>query len=862
MRREPGRLVVWRFGGVVMKRCVGRPTRGHRVARPARPRHRHTKRPDTSPVVLLAGTDPAILRSTMCAAVPALFRRLALLMLLLAAGAAQAQDDAVTDDWTDLSDRPISEVQIVGITGDDIRLVRNNLRAAAGDPFDAQTVRDDVRRITALAKFENVEADVELTPDGSVIVIYSMSPQPVIRAIQVTGNKAVTDQELRAVIRLVPNLARDDFLIDKAKRDMVEIYRKKGFYLTTVTIDESELEERGVLIFRIIEGPRVKVMAIEFEGANAFPRSQLMSEVKTRTHMLLLRPGVLDQNRLAEDVGRIDSFYRNRGYIDVQVDRRIDLSPDNREAKVVFIVVEGRPYTVGKVECERVAPSGAPLGPLELFTVDQVAALLEIKTGDVYSDDKLRRSTEILKRAYGNLGYLDVRVNVTEFRRGPEAVVDLLVHVQEGRLYKVGVISINGNFLTKDKVIRREIRLKPGRPFDATEIDESERRLRRSRLFNDVRITVQQPDPEDPEYRDVLVEVKERNTGSVNFGVAVGSDSGLFGEISIRQDNFDVGDLPESFGEFVTGRAFRGGGQRFSMVFRPGNELFQYAVSLTEPNLLETDYSLGGSFSWRQRQYRDYDETRITGIASLGRQLGDVWNASLRLRAEEVELNDIDRDAPVDVFEDAGPDTLTSVGLTLTRTTISTLTRPGKGSRLEVGFETVGALGGDIDFYRADLDYTVYLTLDEDFLGRLTTLKLNGRVGYIFGGRAPTYERYYLGGTSFRGFDFRTVSPKGIRNDNGKLGDDPIGGEWLVFAGAEYEFPLFQEVITTVLFVDSGTVTEDVGFDEYRVSVGAGLRLYIPQFGPVPLAFNFGFPIIKEGGDETQVFSFSTAFPF
>jgi outer membrane protein insertion porin family len=157
----------------------------------------------------------------------------------------------------------------------------------------------------------------------------------------------------------------------------------------------------------------------------------------------------------------------------------------------------------------------------------------------------------------------------------------------------------------------------------------------------------------------------------------------------------------------------------------------------------------------------------------------------------------------------------------------------------------------------------VFLTLQEDFLGRKSILKLNSRLGYIFGGgRVPTYERFYLGGRSFRGFEFREVSPKGIRADTGELGDDPVGGEWLIFLGAQYEFPLFQETITGVTFLDPGTVTEDVGFDDYRVSIGAGLRLYIPQLGPVPIAFDFGFPIVYEEEDDKRLFSFSAELPF
>jgi outer membrane protein insertion porin family len=211
-----------------------------------------------------------------------------------------------------------------------------------------------------------------------------------------------------------------------------------------------------------------------------------------------------------------------------------------------------------------------------------------------------------------------------------------------------------------------------------------------------------------------------------------------------------------------------------------------------------------------------------------------------------------------------GPDNLTSVGITLTRSTLGSLTRPTSGTRLELSLERVGLLGGDFNFFRSQAEYSVFLTLDEDFLGRKSVFKLVARSSYIFGedGHVPTYERFYMGGRSFRGFDFRTVSPKGIRADTLEQGDDPVGGEWLLFLGGQYEFPIFEEVVTGVAFVDSGTVTREVGLEDYRVSVGVGVRLYIPQLGPIPIAFDFGFPLVKRDGDEEQLLSFSAELPF
>lgn len=778
-----------------------------------------------------------------------------------ATAAATATATAVAAQEADLADRLVSGVVFDGVDGRDLDLVRNNVRLAPGDPFDWDLVQDDVNTLYRLGMFRRVAAEAELQADGTVVVVFSLEVQPPVLEVQVVGNKAVSDQEILGVVRQGRGGPRDDYLIEKAVRDIRDLYIEKGYYLTDVSIDRQLLEEQDTLLFRIIEGPRVRIRQIDFEGNQAFGDKRLRAETKSRTHIFILRQGVLDEDILANDRAALVDFYTDRGYLDIRVDSVIDLSPDNREARVTFLVQEGPRYRVGAIRTENASD---PSQPLELFDDEQVRAMIPLKVGDTYSDDRVRQSKDVLRDAWGTVGYIDMRVEEIPLWTGDEPVVDLVFTIREGRPYLVGMVEVKDNFLTRDKIIRRELEVRPGRPFDSRQLRESERRINQLRLFSSTRVTTQQERPEiNPGERDLLIEVNERNTGSINFGAAIGSDSGVFGEFSIRQDNFDLFDLPETFGELASGRAFRGAGQKFALTIRPGSEIFEYSSSITEPSLFDTDYSLSVGGSFRERRFADYDEERTSGTLALGRGFGDVWQGAVRLRGENVELSDIQPDAATELLLDVGPDTLTSVGLSLTRTTVGTIRRPGRGSRLELGLDRVGALGGDYDFWRAEADYTVFLTLAEDFLGRRSILKLNTRAGYIFDEdpRVPTYERFYLGGRSFRGFEFRTVAPKGVRIDNGEPAD-AVGGSWLFFAGAQYEVPIFQENINGVVFIDSGTVTDSVGFDDYRVSVGFGIRLYIPQLGPVPIAFDFGFPIQDVEGDEKQVLSFSAELPF
>ena len=236
----------------------------------------------------------------------------------------------------------------------------------------------------------------------------------------------------------------------------------------------------------------------------------------------------------------------------------------------------------------------------------------------------------------------------------------------------------------------------------------------------------------------------------------------------------------------------------------------------------------------------------------------------MNVNLQDVELSDFETTVPDEVRLGAGPDFVESIGFTLSRNTIKSLGRPDSGSNFEVKFDHFGALGGDYEFDQLQLEGTTYFALLRDFLGRPSTLRLKSKLGYNFSGNTPTYERFYLGGSSFRGFDYREISPRGTITSDGTtvVTDKSIGGDWLFFVGAQYETPFVGDTISLVGFVDSGTVNASPSFDKYRISVGGGVRLYIPAFGLAPIAFDFGFPVSKENSDDQRVFNFSAELPF
>lgn len=794
-------------------------------------------------------------------------RRAAIVVALLAAAGgptgivfAQSDETAPAALESPYEGAIVSRIEVTGLERVDSNWIVNNINTSEGRPLVSRVLEQDLRQLQRLDQFEDVQVSYEALSDGTVVVRIAVVEAPVITDVSVVGNREVADEVLAAAINLFADAPIDEYQIGRATRAIEKLYRERGYYQVQVLVDESELRSEGKLLFRIREGPRVQVTAIRFDGNSAFGVRELRPEIETKTRGIF-GGAPLDEEVLRGDVSSLVRFYLDRGYLDVRADREIQISRDGREAIVTFIVDEGRLYTLRDV---RARARGTEDEEPSVFSSMQLAGLIEIKSGDVYSLDRLRASEKTVEDAYRELGYLDVNVRRLELRDTRAPVVDLLFEIDEGLRYKVGRVRIEGNTVTKQNVIRRQIDLLPARPFHGTRLDESSKELQYLKLFKlgSIKLTPQPPADYDAQYRDLLVEVADTDTGRIQFGAIASSDSGLSGAISLRQDNFDLYDVPGGVGELFRGESFRGAGQSFVAEVQPGTRVSRYSVSLTEPYLFESPYSLGGSGYFRDREFSNYDEERYGGRLRLARRFGTRWTGGLALRAESISLSDLDRGAPVDVYAVEDQNIITSIGLDLQRTSVDNRFRPTRGSRIELLVEQVGLLGGDFDFTRLNAEAQLFVTIDEDFFGRKTVLALKTDVGYIpQEDEAPVYERFYLGGRSFRGFDFRGIGPLGVKR-NGNLSDDHVGGDFKFFFGVEVERPVWKDTVAIVGFVDTGTINDDFGFDDYRVAIGTGIRLYLPFFGQAPLAFDFGFPVVDENTDDDRIFSFSFDLPF
>ncbi len=747
----------------------------------------------------------------------------------------------------------VEDVRVLGNKQVPTAVIMNAIRTRPGDKFDPETVREDYQRIYGLRKFSNVEAKVEPTSSG-VIVVFVVTEQRQISSISFRGNLAIDTQRLQNVVNLREGEAIDRFRISLARQAIENLYREKNYPFAHVEVPPEPLAERGELIFQVVEGPNVRVRNLTFIGARSFAADRLKKQIATRTWIFIFRSGTFNPTIVDEDVVALQRFYQQKGFFDCRVGRRLVWSPDMTELQIDYLIDEGPRYLIDRITFKGISS----------ISEAELRAGLKLREGMPFDNEIAQRDIRQIVRAYSPLGfifqdprlppdpdYLQIDVK-TVFGTEPGRV-ELVYDISEGKPFRLGRIIVKGNAKTQDKVVLREMRVAPGQLYNSAEIQDATDRLRATPFFTSVSIT---PIGQDPEVRDVIVEVQEGRTASFNVGAGVNSNGGVGGNITYEQKNFDITDWPQSWSELFNGQGFVGAGQTFRASIEPGTEISNISLFFSEPYLFDQAYGFSAEAYYRTRIFPDYDQQRLGGRLALTKRFNYIWSGRISFRGEIVDINNID-DPEVRAFEIIeleGENPITSIGLQVRRDTTNRGLLPSKGTTTTAAVEFFGAMGGDFCFQRFTVDWDGYLTLNEDLADRKTILALRANVGGIIGD-APFFETFYAGGIgSVRGFSFRGISPRSGPDD------DAIGGDFLLTGSAEVSFPLVGDNLRGVVFTDAGTVEESYEFGTIRTSVGAGFRLTLPLLGQTPIAVDFAYPITKDDDDDTQVISFSFGF--
>ncbi len=348
---------------------------------------------------------------------------------------------------------------------------------------------------------------------------------------------------------------------------------------------------------------------------------------------------------------------------------------------------------------------------------------------------------------------------------------------------------------------------------------------------------------------DIIVNLQETQTGRLMVGAAVNSDAGVTGQIVIDEKNFDWRRVPRSWDDWANGTAFRGAGQGFRLEAMPGNDVQRYMLQFTEPYLFDTRISFNLSGFLFTRNFFDWNEERLGGRVGFGYRITPDMSISASLRAEEVTVSDPRVPGVPQLDEALGRNEVYGARFSLTQDTRDIPFAPTQGYYFEASFEQVF---GTYDYSRGTIDYRRYFLVTErpDGSGR-HVLGFSNRLG-ITGSQTPIYDTYYAGGyATLRGFDFRGATPK--------VSGVAVGGDLSFLGSVEYLFPITaDDMLKGVAFCDYGTIEEDLHIDgdDYRVSLGAGLRISVPAMGPAPIALDFAVPVAREDTDDIRQFSF------
>ncbi|MES2922569.1 MAG: outer membrane protein assembly factor BamA [Verrucomicrobiota bacterium] len=775
------------------------------------------------------------------------FAALTSLSILSLAGTLHAQD---------FEGKNISEVVIRyngAKTVDEARL-RNLMATKSGTTYRAENLDNDIKSLYESGLVDDVRFLAE--PNGdNVKLIAEVTTRPGLGGVGFQGNTIFTDQKLAKESKLKAGGALSDEQILEARRNIEKYYQGYGYPDVTVTHRTQSTGQAGLsdLIFVIDEGSKNEVRKIRFEGVHAFTDPELRKEMKVKEKgwfSWLTKSGRFDSSELDTDQNAILDYYRSKGYLRVSSPGfRRDPVGDGR-VDLVMPISEGEKYTV----------SGVGFGKMTVFKPEELYPSLTLVGNAAYSSKKMRDDITTIRSFYGSRGYADALVTPDIRDAGPNRV-SITYRITEGSRFRVGRVNIAGNTKTQDKVIRREIPLKPGDQFNSVELDTTKARLENLQYFSDVQATGA---PAGSGYRDVNVLVEEKATGSVGVGIGFSSIDSIVGFLTLEQSNFDL------FNPWN----FTGGGQRFSMSLRAGSERSEATVSLVEPWFMDQQLALGGELFYKNSTYFSdyYDQSNFGAAISLRKPLGKKGSIKGEYRLEGINIDsEVDNDSyqtPGGVNDgDNSELSEKNIGGDFLRSAIAAnyvydsrdsgiMAR--NGEKLDVGL-TLAGLGGDVNTISFSAQGQKYWNLKWDSI-----LSVSGEMAFVDttnDEEIPIFERMFLGGgRTLRGFEFRDVGPRDTGYTN-----EVYGGNSLGYISVEYTVPII-ETVRGAVFYDTGFVNADswdASPNDIYSDVGVGIRLKLP-ISPLPLALDYAIPVSSPDSeaDKGGQFNFSLSSQF
>ncbi len=722
-------------------------------------------------------------------------------------------------------------VETVGAPSISKDRVLANLATKIGQPYSERTAEQDVRALYQTGGVSNVRLFAEPLGNG-VRVTVLLQGRPVLEEVIIEGAEQIPLNRVRRDLKVKPGDVVDEERIEQDRQKVLELYNDRNYADVDVQYRVQDIpgQNRARLIFAITEGPKLIVKKITFIGNDSVLDRDLRKVMKTKPLDLLTffnKSGRLEPSQVEDDRVAIQTLYQNRGFADVDVSE-IQTQPLAGEGVELTVTIsEGTEYRVNQVSIQgvNIAPEG------------EILSQLKMNAGQLFTPQGMGADLKAIRDFYGSRGYVDMTAVPEVLPAGPGAV-NLTYSLDEGVQSYLNLVNIQGNTRTQDRVIRRELAVKPGEVYDTTLVDISKKRLENLNYFE--RVETQPTDTIVPGRKDLNVIVEEKRTGSFNFGAGFSTIDSLIGFAELQQSNFDVTNWPR----------FTGGGQRFRIRAQYGLLRQDFVVSLTEPWFMGYKLSAGVEGYYRTANFLSavYAQENLGAALQTRQKIWKALSGQTEYRVEKVKIYDVDDDDAGTVIQDAAGDyNKSAVTSSLVWDTRDSLFLTRKGELVEfTTFVSGGFLGGDVQDYGLSLEGSKYFPLPWDLIflvkGQLAVTDgwgsdKSGDDDY--GNGVPIFDRLYLGGANnMRGFDYREVGPVDEY-------DNPIGGNSMGYITFEMTFPIVSRVRGAV-FTDAGFVNTDsydFGTSGANVDIGIGLRLDLP-IGPIRV--DYGIPVVYD----------------
>jgi outer membrane protein insertion porin family len=616
--------------------------------------------------------------------------------------------------------------------------------------------------------------------------------------------------------------------LQAAQHTLEQGLKQAGYVDAKVSVD-AEPSDKGVKVkFNIDKGEPIKIKKVTFVGNSKLSSDVLSSNIvnkKGGVFSWLTGGGEAMPSQLEYDQARVRDEYLKRGYLDVVVDKPL-MKTDfaSKTAEVTFnIRHEGEPYTVSNIE----------VAPIPGVNMQEVQKKFELKRGKVFNVESLRHDLNLLVEKAADQGYAFAHAQPQFQKNDAGHTIAVRYNVNLGEKIRIHDVKISGNTKTKDHVVRRYIYLAPGDQFNLTDLKDSKNELQRTGYFDKVEII---PKKVSPTSVDLDVKVNEAQTGSITAGISYGSYDGLGINASISDRNL-----------FGTGIGY-------SLQLEKTKKSHNYAITLTDPRVFDSLYSLSGGIYHQQYEFIDYTKEEKGAFIKVGRKLTRYLSASIGYVYADVDYSDY-KTYNID-YESYKKSALTA-SLTFDNTDDYLTPRSGFYANLDLEY---AGLGGDVEehyanYFKSEFKFAAYKGL-KDKLGYDLILRYKLRAGYMEDkGLAPRAERLFLGGSSWgvRGYSPASISPY---NANG----DRVGGYKSLVNTIEASVPLnFAPNMRVTAFLDYGMIGINSISEVKRGSVGAQIEWRSP-FGPINLIF--AKPINKKEGDRTSKFEFTIGSKF